>query len=324
MKSIHAGLLLSSLFLCSATVACGSGPTAGASTNEESDASTAEGLDGGGKQDPAKTDASPTTTSLCPAVRCTAAPCTSAAVETFSTGVRSIAASSRELLVLVAETYPNAEVRKLPLAGGPSTTVRTGWMNYIAADDTTLYWTRRTQGQGSNTDVIESARLAAPSTVVGIASTENGLSSLLVTPQRLFWGATTSTGGGSELTSGTIRSIALGSSSPPQTMATGFRLALGLTTIGEDLFFGDWTANGSVLRVNAAGGTPTAIATRVDYPEAVTALGDRIYYVAGGQLFSVPKAGGTPVVLAPASGGLFAAGDAVYFGVSKALHCIRP
>jgi hypothetical protein len=324
MKSIYSWAVFSSLVFGYGATACSSGAAALPSAGEDVDTGVPPAGDSGVNQDTSNLDASTVPTNLCPAPRCANAPCASVPVETFAAGVQSIAANARELLVLVADTFDRAQVRALPRTGGSSTPVRTGWMNAIAADDTTLYWNRRMQGQGSNVDVVESAPLADPNRVAALASNENGLASLVVSQRRLFWGATTATGGFLDGASGTIRTLALDGPATPQTVATGFRLALGLAVVDEDLFFTNWNASGSVLRVRAAGGSPTVVAARINAPRELTALGDMLYFIAEGQLFAVPKTGGTPVVLASASSGLFAVEGALYFGVAKALHCLRP
>jgi hypothetical protein len=193
-------------------------------------------------------------------------------------------------------TSEDGNVRTVPLAGGPVTTLASAQpaLEGIAVDATRVYWVTGSSGGGTVTSLP-----VGGSTPSVIAGGQGRPEALTIDATTVYW--TTNE-------SGTVASAPLGGG-PVTVLASGLDHPYG---IAVDASFVYWTNAGSmadagaVMRVAIGGGTPDTLSLGRSYPWHLAVDATSVYWLEsdGNQptskpsLMKMPKDGGSPVTLA--------------------------
>jgi hypothetical protein len=200
----------------------------------------------------------------------------------------------------------NGTINAIPKAGGTRTRLVSDMSNPsgLAADATSLYWVN--QGPG-RTMLMKMPKAGGTPTM--LALTDGSPTGELILDENSVYFTTTGLG---LSTAAGILKVAKTGGDPVGLFPGPAAHVAGLATDGVDVYWADNDESnykGSIMKVPAAGGTPTVLVTDQDRPVSIAVDAANVYWTnyatlpSSGTVMKMPKAGGPPVMIA---GGLTA------------------
>ncbi|MGD0839412.1 MAG: hypothetical protein ABSB49_22480, partial [Polyangia bacterium] len=219
--------------------------------------------------------------------------------------VKQLAVDASSVYFLVDNPIgPEDRVMRVPLEGGPTTTLVTGqatlngFIPTMAVNASGVYWIdydSDTDAAGDSYASLMKTPLQGGSSITVVAH-QLGCSLLAVDAANIYW-----------VTGSALMKQALDGSGSPVTLASQLPHPSSITVDAINVYLANWGVSasyypppddGSVMMVPIAGGDPVTLAAQQSLPSGIAVGGSGMYWIAGSSVIGAPLGGGAAITLA--------------------------